>query len=251
MVQIDAGHFSRDASVELSEALAKPASYKLMYFSILANGATGRDLLTYGGVKWTSIAPANWRAEKDQTPFHVMPLLFVTGENGKTATLAETVVIEHYLAKKFDLLGSNEYEESVIKSLHSSSAAIQNAFGGSVTWNAPEGKAGGLEFFTTAALPTWIATHERHLIDNGNNGHYLGNKLSLADIRTANVIEQFATQPESEALLAIINKSAPLTKLRDTVVKHPKMAQWRSGSEYKGYYEANVAFYADPYAFMS
>lgn len=58
MVQIDAGHFSRDASVELSEALAKPVSYKLMYFPMLSNGATGRDLLAYGGVEWSAIAPA-------------------------------------------------------------------------------------------------------------------------------------------------------------------------------------------------
>lgn len=58
MVQIDAGHFSRDASIELSEALAKPASYKLMYFQMLSNGATGRDLLAFGGVEWSSVAPA-------------------------------------------------------------------------------------------------------------------------------------------------------------------------------------------------
>lgn len=58
MVQIDASHFSRDASVELSEALAKPVSYKLMYFRILGNGSTGRDLLAYGGVEWSAIAPA-------------------------------------------------------------------------------------------------------------------------------------------------------------------------------------------------
>lgn len=58
MVQIDAGHFSRDASVELSETLAKPVSYKLMYFPMLSNGATGRDLLAYGGVEWSSVAPA-------------------------------------------------------------------------------------------------------------------------------------------------------------------------------------------------
>ncbi|KAG0273871.1 hypothetical protein BGZ97_010608, partial [Linnemannia gamsii] len=75
--------------------------------------------------------------------------------------------------------------------------------------------------------------------------------LSLADIRTANAIEHFATQPESAALMAIVNKSVPLTKLRDTVTKHPKMVHWRSGNEYKGYYEGNVAFFANPFAFMS
>ncbi|KAF9899574.1 hypothetical protein EC991_008611 [Linnemannia zychae] len=251
MVQINAGHFSRDASAELSDALAKPASFKVMYFPILANGATARDLLAYGGVEWTPASPANWNGEKVHTPFHLMPVLHVVGENGKTAELAETVVVEHYLAKKFGLLGTNEYEESIIKMCHSSSAAIQNTFAGAVTWNDPEGKAKGLAFFTSSSLPSWIETHEKHLKDNGNNGHYLGNKLSLADIRTANVIEQFSTQPESEALMAIINKSEPLLKVRDAVAKDPKMVKWRSGNEYKAFHEGNIAFYSNPFAFMS
>ncbi|KAG9066594.1 hypothetical protein KI688_012502 [Linnemannia hyalina] len=250
MAHIDASHYSRDASVELSEALAKPASYRLLYFPVLSNGATGRDLLACGGVNWSHAAPADWETEKNKSPFQMVPLLYVTGENGKTATLAETMVIEHYLAKKFSLLGSNEYEESIIKSLHSSSAAVQNAFAVTVTWNTPEGKAGALGFFTSATLPIWIAAHERHLIDNGNNGHYVGDKLSLADIRTANTIEHLAAQPESATLMAIVNKSAPLTKLRDMVAKHPKLVQWRSGADYKGYFEGNRAFYANPAAFM-
>ncbi|KAF9107856.1 hypothetical protein BGX29_004460 [Mortierella sp. GBA35] len=250
MVQIDSMHFNRDAAVELSETMTKPASFKLKYFPILANGATGRDILAYGGAKWECLFPADWNAEKEQTPFLLMPLLYVTGENGKTVTLAETVVIEHYLAEKFGLLGSNKYEESIIKMAHSSTAAIQNAFGGGVTWNVPEAKTKALSFFLTSILPAWIQAHEKHLKDNGNNGHYVGNKLSLADIRTANVIEQFAAQPESEALMAIINKSEALLKVRDTVNKHPKLAEWRSGKQYKDLYEGTKAFYADPMAFM-
>jgi len=72
----------------------------------------------------------------------------------------------------------------------------------------------------------------------------------LADIRTANTIEHLAAQPESATLMEIVNKSAPLIKLRDTVAKHPKLAQWRSGADYKRYYEGNRAFYANPAAFM-
>ncbi|KAG0215444.1 hypothetical protein BGX33_001185 [Mortierella sp. NVP41] len=250
MVHIDSTHFALDASNELAEALAKPASFKLKYFPMLSNGATSRDLLAYGGVEWESLFPGDWNAEKSQTPFHLMPLLLVTGENGKTATLAESVVIEHYLAKKFGLLGSNEYEESVIKMLHSSTAAVQNAFAGSVTWNAPDAKVKGLAFFNASTLPSWIETREKHLKANGNNGYYVGNKLSLADIRTANAIEHFATQPESEALMAIVNKSAALLKVCDTVNKHPKMVEWKSGKQYKAMYEGNIGFFADPFAYM-
>ncbi|KAG0282299.1 hypothetical protein BGZ96_000632, partial [Linnemannia gamsii] len=193
----------------------------------------------------------DWKTEeKARAPLGVLPLLFVTGENGKTVTLAETVVIEHHLAKKFGLLGTNEYEESIIKMLHNSSAAIMNALSLSVTWTVPEAKTAGLANFLSITLPAWIGNHERHLNDNGNNGYYLGDKLTLADIRTANVIEQFATQKESEELMALINKSAPLVKLRNTVAKHPKLAEWRSGNEYKTLYDNNEAFYRDPFSFQ-
>ncbi|KAF9933091.1 hypothetical protein FBU30_006592 [Linnemannia zychae] len=250
MVQLDCSHFPRENTNELSEALAKPASFKAMYFSIQSNGATTRDLLAYGDVEWTALSPSNWKAEKPLMPFHVMPVLYVTGQNGKEVTLAETVVIEHYLAEQFGLLGSNKYEESLIKMLHSSSAAIMIGYSVSVTWNQPEVKSKTLAYFTSSSLPDWIECHERHLRDNGNNGHYVGDKLSLADIRTANVIEHFADQPEAEALMALINKSEPLLKVREAVAKHPKLLKYKSGEAYKKLSENNRGFYADPMAFI-
>ncbi|KAF9541406.1 hypothetical protein EC957_003082 [Mortierella hygrophila] len=228
MAHIDASHFSRDASVELSEALAKPASYRLLYFLVLSNGATGCGLLACGGVNWSHAVPADWKT-KNKSPFQMVPLLYVTGENGKRRWSLNTTS-----PKSLVFWARTSTKKSIVKSLHSSSAAVQNAFVVTVTWNTPEGK----------------AAHERHLIDNGNSSHYVGDKLSLADIRTANTIEYFAAQPESATLMAIVNKSAPLIKLRDTVAKHPKLVQWRSGVDYKGYFEGNRAFYANPTAFM-
>ena len=74
-------------------------------------------------------------------------------------------------------MGSNEYEENLIKIFQSSTAALQTVFAGTVTWNHPEVKEKSLQFFLGNQLLTWIATHEKHLADNGNNGHYVGNKV--------------------------------------------------------------------------
>ncbi|KAF9427419.1 hypothetical protein BGZ76_002355 [Entomortierella beljakovae] len=38
--------------------------------------------------------------------------------------------------------------------------------------------------YISATLPQWIETHEKHLKASGSTGYYLGDKLSLADIKT-------------------------------------------------------------------
>lgn len=91
--------------------------------------------------------------------------------------LSEAMVVETFLAKKFGLLGDNEYEENLIKAFHSSTTFLQCSFAQSVTWSPPEVKEGNLAYFLTNTLQTFITTHEKHLADNGNNGHYLGNKV--------------------------------------------------------------------------
>ncbi|ORZ28917.1 hypothetical protein BCR41DRAFT_391332 [Lobosporangium transversale] len=47
-----------------------------------------------------------------------MPVLNIIAPDGKENFIAESIVIDHYLAKKFGLLGDNEWEEFTIKSLY-------------------------------------------------------------------------------------------------------------------------------------
>lgn len=87
------------------------------------------------------------------------------------------MVVEQFLAKKFNLLGDNDYEEQLIKAFHSSSAHLQSNFAQSVTWCPPDAKEENLAKFLTGTLKTFIDTHEKHLADNGDNGHYVGNRV--------------------------------------------------------------------------
>ncbi|KAF9207491.1 hypothetical protein BGZ49_000306 [Haplosporangium sp. Z 27] len=249
MIQPDATHFLRESSSELSAALSKPESFKLLYMPINANGATSRDILAYGQAKWENLAPEKWWEEKPKTPFHVLPVLFVMTHNGKEIPLSEASVIEQYLAKTFGLLGDNDYEEILIKAFHSSTAGVQNVCSQRVTWEATEAKTEHTNDFKNKTLPQWIQTHEKHLIDNGNNGHYVGNKLSLADIRTANLIDHFSALPEASQFMELINKSEALMKVRETVAKDPKIAAWRADERYKKLYQSSVTFFSNPFAF--
>ncbi|KAF9173758.1 hypothetical protein BGX21_009378 [Mortierella sp. AD011] len=251
MIQPDATHFSRESTSEFSVALNKPESFKLMYWPINAVGATSREILAYGQAKWENLAPGNWQEEKLKTPFQVVPILYIRSQNGQDLVLSESSVIEQYLAKTFGLLGDNDYEEYLIKAFHSSSAAIQSHFAQGVTWEGIEAaKTKHFEFFKSHTLKIWVETHEKHLSDNGNNGHYVGNKLSLADIRTACAIEHFALLPEAPELMEIINKSEALLKVRETVAKDPKIATWRDSELYKKLSHGSIAFFTNPFAFI-
>ncbi|KAI1318320.1 hypothetical protein EDD11_006833 [Mortierella claussenii] len=251
MTHTDASHFARNDTKALSTSLNKPASFKLKYFPINAAAATSREILAFGGADWENLAPKNWNEEKHLTPFLVMPVLYIKTQDGKDLALSEAIIVDHYLAKHFGLLGDNEYEENLIKIFHCSSIYIQSNFAQGVTWSSPQSKEGNTQYFVANTLPTWIATHEKHLRDNGNNGHYMGDKLSLADIRTSNAIEHFAIQPEAKDIMPLINKSVELTKLRETVAQDPKIAKWRAGETYQKLLGGSKAFFANPFAFIA
>ncbi|KAG0203494.1 hypothetical protein BGX28_004247 [Mortierella sp. GBA30] len=244
--------FSRDNTQELSASLTKPSSYKILYWPICAVGSTSRDLLEYGGAQWESLVASGrtWPEEKLDTPFHCLPVLYVKTEDGKDLVLSEASVVEQYLAKQFVLLGENDYEENLVKIFQSSSSAVQNQFAVTVTWNQSEAKGKCFDFFKDNTLTTWVQTHEKHLVDNGNNGHYVGNKLTLADIRTANVIDHFSAVPEAEKIMAVIKKSEALMKVHDKVLRDPKIAAWRASEKYQELYKGSQAFFANPFAFM-
>lgn len=54
---LDAAHYVQAPSSELSETMASPASFKLLYFPIVGLGGTSRDILAYAGAEFESIFP--------------------------------------------------------------------------------------------------------------------------------------------------------------------------------------------------
>lgn len=159
-------------------------------------------------------------------------------------------MIEQYLAKQYGLLGDNEYEETLIKSFHNSSNSMVMLFASTVTWNQPEASPKCLSHFKANSLPSFCASLERHLQDNGNNGHLVGKKLSLADIRVSNMLEHFAQQPCADELLEILKEYPNLYSMRESVANHPRLAAWRKGEAWIGIDKDSRAFYENAFAFF-
>lgn len=89
------------------------------------------------------------------------------------------MVIEQYLAKKFNLFGDNEWEDLTIRGLYSNIHFFLERALTKMTWVAPERRKRGTEIFLQHFLPEFIKDHEMHLKANGSNGHYIGDRVCL------------------------------------------------------------------------
>lgn len=97
-------------------------SYKLTYFNGRGLAETSRILLKVGGQEFEDfrypitiengqyIRP-EWEADKSKYTYEQIPVLEVDG--GKY-TIAQSKAIERFLARRFNLFGSNEFEAALI-----------------------------------------------------------------------------------------------------------------------------------------
>jgi hypothetical protein len=78
--------------------------------------------------------------------------------------LAEAGVIEQYIAKQFDLMGSNVYEENLIKSFNSSIASLHQMHATTVaSISDKEARKKAMEVFREGPFKQWVAVHDKHL----------------------------------------------------------------------------------------
>ncbi|KAG0271056.1 Glutathione S-transferase S1 [Linnemannia exigua] len=241
--------FTANTSEENAAVLADPsATYQLMYLDIACVGATAREILAFGKATWSNYVPdsKDWNEGKIKAPFKVMPVLTITSpSNGKDAIIAESVPIDHYLARKFALLGSNEWEEMTIKALYNNIHHLRERSLTRVTLTYPEKRREGLNWFMNVALPTFLENHEFHLRANGSNGYYLGDKLSLAEIHLVNTMDHLLTLPVGHIIGAELAKSELLSKVRERVEGNPEISTWRASEEWRRFTQGSIDMYAD------
>ena len=91
-------------------------------------------------------------------------------------------MIDVFLAKRFNLLGDNEYEEMTINGFYSNIHYLRERSFISMTWTYEDKRKEALDRWLTKCIPRFIEDHEFHLKANGNNGHYVGNKVSNCPI---------------------------------------------------------------------
>ncbi|KAG0215951.1 Glutathione S-transferase S1 [Mortierella sp. GBA30] len=227
----------------------KDVEYEVTYFQISCVGTTPRYLLSYGKTNWKNHHPKNFfdpeSTERYEHPFGCLPTLKIRSTEGEgEILLAEAFNIDLFLAKKFNLLGENEIEELAIRTFYSQIHYLRERSLMRMTWTFPEKRPEAWEEFTTKTLPGFIQMHEQHLERNGFNGHYVGDKLTLADIHLMSVIDHFAEIPRGEELVEFFKASPLIWKVCETARENPEIAAWRNTDEFKKLVEGGKALYS-------
>ncbi|KAH7034061.1 hypothetical protein BKA57DRAFT_476433 [Linnemannia elongata] len=227
-------------STTAAQVLDSPTStFSLLYFDTQGICSPIRNLLALGDAQWTQLYPRDWEnedlADKHSTPFEVMPVLYVHSQDGsQTVPIAESKAIEDYLANHFNRLGSNTYERAQVLAFNSSTTSLLDNFLGSVVnlQAPPEVKQEQMTNFLTKKVPNWIRVHEEHLRANGSNGHYVGDSITLADLKSTMLLDMILRFPPGVGL--INPETAPgLLKVKATVDENPKIKAWRETELYK------------------
>ncbi|KAG0286311.1 hypothetical protein BGZ96_009547 [Linnemannia gamsii] len=236
--------FFNPAQADKFNALAgrRDTTFIVTYFGIHGLGGVTRTLLAISGQKFTSINPEDWATnEKLKAPFGSMPLLAETSADGKTTIqIAESDAIERYLSKKIGLLGSNAFEETLINTFVSNAQFLQHAILSKyMTVKDPEVKAVNKEPLITANIVPWIKNNEQHLAANGSNGHFVGNKVTLADIKAVFLMDLIGCVTGDELISK--SKTPAIWAVREELDKVENLAAWKKTEMYKDLSEKNFA----------
>ncbi|KAF9173892.1 hypothetical protein BGX21_001175 [Mortierella sp. AD011] len=239
--------FDDNARAVLNESIKKQDStFKLKYFKLHGVAYASRLILATTGAKWECVFPDDWaNTEKKETLFGVLPVLYETTSSGQSIEVPESDAIEHYLSKKFQLYGQDDFDEIKVRAFASSLQSIISYYFLRVAVVRDEGyKEEMMKRFLTEALPPFVATHERHLEANGRNGHYVGDKLSLADIKLTIAVNMIKAVTDDKFVSK--EKTPAMWAVWETVSAIPSYVSWRETDSYETVSSGNVRIIGFP-----
>ncbi|KAF9929368.1 hypothetical protein FBU30_001634 [Linnemannia zychae] len=218
-----------------SDVLAEAAksvdsTFQLLYFPIHGRGELIRNLLAFSGARWEELA-VDWPAQKPKTPFQVAPIVYEHTTSGTILELAESNAIERYLARKFNLFGSNIWEENLVNQYYHSTEGLIQAFALRVVGATPNARVDEANRFYTEVLTKFVEIHEVHLKENGDNGHYVGDRVTLADLKVAQTLDRILLLVPKGVQVPLSAELTPsLWKVKETVESNPSYAAWKKST---------------------
>ncbi|KAJ1649094.1 hypothetical protein IWQ61_009708 [Dispira simplex] len=155
------------------------ARYEVYYFQSPGLAEPIRALLEYAGAEWSDKYPENWETERSLTPYGKLPVLTEHGDDGKVLKIVESDAIARYLARKFGLYGQDIHEDVQQDVIISQWREIQ-AIAIMTMQKNEHVKQFAVEKFKEASQHLFQKHGE--LLKQNSTGHYVGNRITLADI---------------------------------------------------------------------
>uniref|UniRef100_A0A0R3RTD2 Glutathione S-transferase 1 n=1 Tax=Elaeophora elaphi TaxID=1147741 RepID=A0A0R3RTD2_9BILA len=190
----------------------------LTYFNGRGRAEVIRLLFAQANVSYDDIRinKSDWPAIKPKTPYGHVPILNVSGK-----ILAESHAIERYLARKFDLLGGNEWEAAKIDEIICN---LEDVWLKMLPWIHEENSSKKDEMFDKLVKKTatpFLEQYEKFLV-NSHGPYFIGNKISLADLAVFNMLNYFSKlTPKYPKLNEFATKIGQMPKIKAWIDKRP------------------------------
>ena len=165
-------------------------SYTLHYFGVNGRATIPRAILTYAKAKWTDdrVKQEDWPKVKKSglCEFEQMPILEIDGKK----KLSQSIAIDLYLLKTFNLYGKNIDEQYQIDSLLCS---FDDLFGplGEFVFCTDEKKKEELKKQFCEKYKFYLKKYEERYVALGKGKYFLGDHFSGADIYIGSALPYF------------------------------------------------------------
>ncbi|CAF0899243.1 unnamed protein product [Adineta steineri] len=201
------------------------SSYKLIYFAGRGLAETSRMLFKAAGeefedyrypiiMKDCEFSRPEWDADKSKYIYEKLPVLEIDG--GKH-TIAQSKAIERFLARRFNMLGSNDIEAAIIEAAGEQIGDVNQAYNKAK----PEGADAVKKFFEGDLKKTFTAFEKQ--ANQNKSGYFMGSSLSLFHIQLYNLIHFFDDQESVQKALA---DCPNLKAIHDKVEQTPAIKKW-------------------------
>ncbi|CAF3362791.1 unnamed protein product [Rotaria sp. Silwood1] len=201
------------------------STYKLIYFAGRGLAETSRMLFKAAGQEFQDyrypivindgqyIRP-EWDADKSKYIYEKIPVLEIDG--GKYV-IAQSKAIERFLARRFNMLGSNDIEAAIIDAAGEQILDLKQAYNKAKTAGADSVK----KFFEEDLTKTFTAFEKQ--ANKNKSGYWIGSSLSLFDIQLYNLIHFFDDQ---QSVQKALENCPTLKAIHDKVEQTPAIKKW-------------------------
>jgi glutathione S-transferase len=205
----------------------------LTYFNLLGRAEVPRALLEDAGVDYDYVTFTSWPETKAELTaagklaFGQLPLYEEPG-----LTLVQSMTIARYLARKHGYSGTNAHEEALIDQAAEGAGDVLTGLVKVLFFTPAEQQAEAKEKLIKETLPGQLASFEKLLEKNGDNGFLVGSKLSYADLSLWAVVRMIVSRVEGTSAESLLASFPAVKKLFTTVSERERIKAYLARDVY-------------------
>ncbi|XP_064391297.1 hematopoietic prostaglandin D synthase-like [Halichondria panicea] len=196
-------------------------TYKLTYFNIRGRVEIIRLIFKQAGVEFEDVRVSQgeeWLKLKPSMPYGTIPVLEVDGKQ-----LPGRGSIQRYLAEKFGLAGSNDFENAQVHSIVDAENDFAQKFLGVVFEKDESRKFKLKKKLEDEVMPKYLGIFEQILTKNASpDGWFFGSKVTYADLGFFNMM----CWSVKEGYSSLLDKYPAIKKNIAAVEALPNIAKW-------------------------